>query len=319
MPAPVSLAASFDPNTAQQYGQTVGAAARATDQDVWLGPMVNEVNYPTAGRNFETLGEDPYLAGQIAAGEVTGAQAEGLITELKHYIENDFENGRTSTNVVIDDQTLHETELLAFQTAINAGAGSVMCSYNRINYVYGCGNSTTIGDVLREQLAFGGFVQSDWGAVHKTTDLVNGDDIEQPNGSNFSVAALTADVTNGTPAVAATADYPAYPAITGAAMEAGARQRRVPDPHHDEQGRPVGRHPVRFALHRYTHPMGTAPTGLGQLADQRREDRPVHRRGRRDAAEERQRRATAGQIRRQERWIGRDGADRVRHVLRRWR
>ncbi len=216
MPAPVSLAASFDPNTAKQYGQTVGAAARATDQDVWLGPMVNEVNYPTAGRNFETLGEDPYLAGQIAAGEVTGAQAEGLITELKHYIENDFENGRTSTNVVIDDQTLHETELLAFQTAINAGAGSVMCSYNRINYVYGCGNSTTIGDVLREQLAFGGFVQSDWGAVHKTTDLVNGDDIEQPNGSNFSVAALTADVTNGTPAVAATADYPAYPAITGA-------------------------------------------------------------------------------------------------------
>jgi beta-glucosidase len=82
--------------------------------------------------------------------------------------------------------------------------------------VYGCGNSTTIGDVLREQLAFGGFVQSDWGAVHKTTDLVNGDDIEQSSGSNFSVTALTNAVTNGTPAVAATADYPAYPALTGA-------------------------------------------------------------------------------------------------------
>ncbi|GAA5187522.1 hypothetical protein GCM10023322_36080 [Rugosimonospora acidiphila] len=216
MPAPVGLAASFDSAAAQQYGETVGQAGRATDQDVWLGPMVNEVNYPTGGRNFETLGEDPYLAGQIAAGEVTGAQSQGLITELKHFIENDFENGRSSTNVLIDDQTLHETEALAFQSAIQAGAGSVMCSYNRVNYVYGCGNSTTLGEVLREQLAFGGFVQSDWGAVHKTTDLVNGDDIEQSSGSNFSVTALTNAVQNGTPAVAATADYPAYPAISGA-------------------------------------------------------------------------------------------------------
>jgi beta-glucosidase len=216
MPAPVGLAASFDPTAALQFGQTVGAAGRATGQDVWLAPMVNEVNYPTGGRNFETLGEDPYLAGQIAAQEVTGAQREGLVTELKHYIENDFENGRSSTNVVINDQTVHETELLAFQAAIDAGAGSVMCSYNRINYVYGCGNSTTIGDVLREQLAFTGFVQSDWGAVHKATDLPNGNDIEEPSGANFTVATLTAAVTDGTPAVAATADYPAYPAITGA-------------------------------------------------------------------------------------------------------
>ncbi|HEX3789846.1 MAG TPA: glycoside hydrolase family 3 C-terminal domain-containing protein [Pseudonocardiaceae bacterium] len=215
MPAPVGLAASFDPAAAKQFGQTVGQAGRATGQDVWLGPMVNEVNYPTAGRNFETLGEDPYLAGQLAAQEVTGAQSEGLVTELKHFIENDFENGRSSTNVVLDDQTLHETELLTFQAAINAGAGSVMCSYNRVNYVYGCGNSTTINDVLRQQLAFTGFVQSDWGAVHKATDLVDGDNIEEPSGANFTTATLTNAVRNGTPAVAATADYPAFPAITG--------------------------------------------------------------------------------------------------------
>ncbi len=216
LPAPVGLAAAFDTGDAKEYGKTVGAAGRATGQDVWLGPMINQVNYPTGGRNFETLGEDPYLAGQLAAQEVAGVQSQGLVAELKHYIENDFENGRGSTSVAIDDQTLHETELLAFQAGIEAGAGSVMCSYNRINDRYGCGNDDTLVKILRQQLAFTGFVQSDWGAVHKMTDLVNGTDIEQPSARNFTDAALADAVANGTPAVAATADYPAYPAISAA-------------------------------------------------------------------------------------------------------
>jgi beta-glucosidase len=215
LPAPVGLAASFDGDTAELYGSTVGAAGRATGQDVWLGPMINQVNFPTGGRNFETLGEDPYLAGRLAAAEVRGAQSQGLIAELKHYIENDFENGRGSTSVSIDDQTFRETELVAFEAGVKAGAGSVMCSYNRINDIYGCGNSDTLIKILRQQFAFNGFVQSDWGAVHKSTDLVNGTDIEQPNPSNFNETALTNAVTNGTPAVAATADFPAYPAISG--------------------------------------------------------------------------------------------------------
>jgi len=217
MPAPVGLAATFDPATAYTYGRTVGLAGRATNQDVWLGPMINEVNYPTGGRNFETLGEDPYLASELVAQEVKGVQSTGMIAELKHFIENDFENGRTSTSVTIDDQTLHETELQAFAAGIQAGAGSIMCSYNRINNVYGCGNETTLQNILRQQLAFTGFVESDWGAVHKTTDLYYGTDIEQPGNaagtSNFA-AALVSAVTNGTPAVPATADFPAFPAIS---------------------------------------------------------------------------------------------------------
>jgi beta-glucosidase len=219
MPAPAGLAATFDPQTADRYGNAVGLAGRATNQDVWLGPMVNEVNYPTGGRNFETLGEDPYLASRLVAEEVRGVQGTGMIAELKHFIENDFENGRQSTSVAIDDQTLHETELRAFAAGIRAGAGSVMCSYNRINDLYGCGNPTTLQTVLRQQLAFTGFVQSDWGAVHKTTDLVSGTDIEQPAnaaGTSSFGQALAAAVTNGTPAVAATADFPAYPAISAA-------------------------------------------------------------------------------------------------------
>jgi beta-glucosidase len=217
MPAPVGLAATFDPGAANRYGRTVGLAGRATDQDVWLGPMINAVNYPTAGRNFETLGEDPYLASQLIVQEVRGVQDTGMIAELKHFIENDFENGRGSTSVTIDDQTLHETELQAFAAGIAAGAGSVMCSYNRVNTIYGCGNSTTLQKILRQQLAFTGFVQSDWGAVHQTTDLVYGTDIEQPGnaaGTSHFGAALGSAVTNGTPAVAATADFPAYPAIS---------------------------------------------------------------------------------------------------------
>ena len=120
MPAPVGLAATFDQAAAGSYGHAVGLAGRATDQDVWLGPMINEVNYPTAGRNFETLGEDPYLASQLVAQEVRGVQSTGMIAELKHFIENDFENGRNSTSVTIDDQTLHETELQAFAAGIAA-------------------------------------------------------------------------------------------------------------------------------------------------------------------------------------------------------
>jgi beta-glucosidase len=223
LPAPVGLAATFDTAAARSYGATVGRAGRATNQDVWLGPMVNQVNYPTGGRNFETLGEDPFLASQLAAQEVTGVQSEGLVAELKHYIENDFENGRTSTSVRIDDQTLHETELQAFEAGIRAGAGSVMCSYNRINDSYGCGNDTVLHTILRQQLAFTGFVQSDWGAVHRTTDLFYGTDIEQPGNaagtSNFG-AALTAALQAGTPTVAATADFPAYPAISAAQWQA---------------------------------------------------------------------------------------------------
>jgi beta-glucosidase len=201
MPAPVGLAAAFDPGAANRYGRTVGLAGRATNQDVWLGPMINQVNYPTAGRNFETLGEDPYLASRLVAQEVQGVQSTGMVAELKHFIENDFENGRGSASVAIDDQTLHETELQAFAAGIAAGAGSVMCSYNRINNIYGCGNETTLQNILRQQLAFTGFVQSDWGAVHKTTDLFYGTDIEQPGNaagtSNFGTALADA-VTNGT-------------------------------------------------------------------------------------------------------------------------
>ncbi len=223
MPAPVGLAATWDPGAADQYGATVGDAGRATGEDVWLAPMINSVNFVTAGRNFETLGEDPYLAGQLGSSEVVGVQDRGMIAEIKHYAENDFENGRTSTNVTIDDQTLQETELQAFQAAIDAGAGAVMCSYNRINTIYACGNDATLNGVLRGQLGFKGFVTSDWGAVHRVSDLPHGNDVEQPGnaaGTSTYGQQLLDAITNGTAAVPATADFPAEPAHTAAEWKA---------------------------------------------------------------------------------------------------
>ena len=223
MPAPVGLAATWDPAAADRYGSTVSAAGRATGEDVWLAPMINEVNFVTGGRNFETLGEDPELASQLVAAEVKGVQGQGMIAEIKHYAENDFENGRTSTSVTIDDQTLHETELQAFQAAIDAGAGAVMCSYNRINTIYSCSNDATLNGVLRGQLGFKGFVTSDWGAVHRVSDLLHGTTIEQPGNaagtSTFGQQLLDA-IANGTPAVPATADFPAEPAYSAAQWKA---------------------------------------------------------------------------------------------------
>ena len=225
MPAPVGLTATFDRNATQLFGASVGAAARASNQDVWLAPMINMVNYVTGGRNFETLGEDPYLASELVANEVRGVQGEGMIAQIKHYITNDFENGRNSTSVKIDEQTLHETDLPAFEAGVRAGAGSAMCSYNRINDVYGCGNEWTLNGILKGELGFTGFVTSDWGATHRTTDLIHGLDMEQSGSSNLGTPVINA-VANGTDAVPATNDYPAQPAYS-AGVWAGALDASV--------------------------------------------------------------------------------------------
>ncbi len=213
MPAPVGLAATFDRNASQLFGKSVGVAGRASNQDVWLAPMINAVNYVTGGRNFETLGEDPYLASELVATEVKGVQGEGLIAQIKHYITNDFENGRNSTSVKVDPQTFHENSLPAFEAGVKAGAGSAMCSYNRINDVYGCGNDYTLNQVLKGELGFKGFVTSDWGATHRTTDIISGLDMEQSGSSNLGQALINA-ATNGTDAVPVTNDYPAQPAFS---------------------------------------------------------------------------------------------------------
>ena len=134
MPAPVGLTATFDRSLANLFGATVGRGQRATNQDVWLAPMMNMVNIPTGGRNFETLGEDPYLSGEMGVQLTLGSQSEGIIATLKHYVDNDFENGRNSTTVMIDERTQHEIELAALREVHQArrrGRGDVLVQPHR--------------------------------------------------------------------------------------------------------------------------------------------------------------------------------------------
>lgn len=180
LPAPVALAASFDTTMARRYGRVLGHEGRARNQDVLLSPMVNIVRVPEAGRNFETLGEDPLLAAGIVGPEITAIQREGLIATVKHYAANNFENGRQGVDVIADERTLHEIYLPAFESAVNAGVGAVMCSYNRVNGVQACDNRELLTDLLRDRFGFQGWVMTDWFAFHDREALQAGLDQEMP-------------------------------------------------------------------------------------------------------------------------------------------
>lgn len=179
LPAPVGLAATFSTDLAQRYGEIIGVEAQARSQDVIFGPMVNLVRVPTAGRNFETLGEDPFLQSELVASEVIGMQNEGTIATIKHYAENNQENNRQQVNVNVDEQTLHELELAPFESAVGVGAGAIMCAYNKVNGLFACENPELLTEILRDLWSFNGFVVSDYGANHGVADSINaGLDIE---------------------------------------------------------------------------------------------------------------------------------------------
>jgi beta-glucosidase len=176
LPAPVSLAASFSGELASQYGAVLGRDAQATNQDVLFGPMVNLVRVPQAGRNFETLGEDPLLQSDLVSSETRGVQSQGTISTIKHLAENNQENNRQNVDVEVDDQTLQEMELPAFRSAIDAGAGAVMCAYPLVNGFHSCANGTLLTDILRAQWGFTGWVLTDYGAGRNVTsgDVTSG-------------------------------------------------------------------------------------------------------------------------------------------------
>ena len=186
LPAPVALAASFDAGLARRFGAVLGGEARAANQDVVLAPMVDLVRTPLAGRNFETLGEDPYLAERIAAAEVEGIQSAGAIATLKHLIANNQEDHRQAIEARIDDRALHELYLPPYAAGIRADSGAVMCGYHRVNGVPACESRPLLSDILRGELGFTGWVMSDWGATHTTLpSLVAGLDMEMWSGAQF--------------------------------------------------------------------------------------------------------------------------------------
>lgn len=198
MPAPVGLAATFSTDAARLYGVVLGRDARALEQDILLAPHVNIVRDPLFRRNHTTLGEDPLLNARLSAAEIVGIQSQGVMAQVKHLAGY---NG--ADNVVIDERTLHEIYLPAFEAAVKAGAASVMCAYNRINGLRSCENSAIQDGILRARWGFQGFITSDWGALRSPLDITKGVDLEMPGrlildrGGPYFIEELKAAVEQG--------------------------------------------------------------------------------------------------------------------------
>jgi beta-glucosidase len=173
LPSPLGLASTFSTTAAGQYGDVIGKDARATDINVMLSTHINIDRDPIGGRNDQTFGEDPYLVGQLAANEVRGIQSNGVIAQAKHYLV-------AGSNVTVDESTLEEIYLPAFEAVVKAGVGSIMCEGSTTNGENECDSPTELSAMLRGQLGFTGFVGSDWGANPSTTSINSGMDMDMP-------------------------------------------------------------------------------------------------------------------------------------------
>ncbi|MBO4427668.1 MAG: glycoside hydrolase family 3 C-terminal domain-containing protein [Bacteroidales bacterium] len=174
-PSLTCLAATWNKDIAYLYGRSVGEEARYRGKNVLLGPGVNICRTPLCGRNFEYMGEDPFLAGKLSAQYVKGVQSNKVAACVKHYAVNNQESHRTDGNSVVDDRTLYEIYLPAFKTAVQeGGAWSIMSSYNRYEEVFASHNPRLLIDILKGEWGFDGAVISDWGAVHDTEGAAHG-------------------------------------------------------------------------------------------------------------------------------------------------
>ena len=201
LPAPVDVAATWDTSAEQEYGQIIGAEQAAKGTNIDLGPTINIVRDPRWGRAFESVGEDPYLNGQLGAADIRGVQSTGTMAQVKHFaVYNQEANRNTSAdNAVVSNQAMQEIYLPAFQSSVQQGAASsVMCSYSYINGTAACQNPYTMNTVLRQQFGYSGFVTSDWGATHSTVASANaGLDQDMPGNDGFYGSTLQSAVNSG--------------------------------------------------------------------------------------------------------------------------
>ena len=179
--ATMGVAATFSRKTAEENGLVIGREDRALGIDVSLQPFVNIDRDLDFGRGYNTFGEDPFLTSEMGVAEVKGIQSQHVMAQIKHYVAYDSESG----NIFVDDQTLHEVYVAPFEAAIRrADVSSIMCSYNRVNGTFACGNESTLTKILRDEIGFKGFVTSDWGAAHAVKYINAGLDMEMPGETN---------------------------------------------------------------------------------------------------------------------------------------
>ena len=186
-PTGVSMASSWNPELVEQVGKALAEETRALGCDILLGPCVNIVRTPLAGRNFESYSEDPYLAGVIGTAYVQGVQSKGIGTSLKHFACNNQEFERFRGSSEVDERSLREIYLAQFERIVKeANPWTVMCSYNRLNGIYASENYFLLSEILKGEWNYEGVVVSDWGANHTIVESVEGGlDIEMPGPAKY--------------------------------------------------------------------------------------------------------------------------------------
>ena len=185
-PALVNLAATWDRELSRLYGDCIGQEARYREKDILLGPGINMGRTPLNGRTFEYMGEDPYLAGQLVVPYIQGVQSNGVAACVKHFAMNNQEVRRTSTSSNVDDRTMYEIYLPAFEAAVKeGGAWAIMGSYNLYNNQFNCHNKRLLCDILKGEWGFDGVVVSDWGGCRDDDEAAAyGLDIEMGTWTN---------------------------------------------------------------------------------------------------------------------------------------
>ncbi len=202
MPSDLALASTWDVGLARLQGQAVGAEARAKGFNVLLGGTANLIRDPRGGRNFEYFSEDPLLTGVMAGAMIDGVQSRHIISTTKHFALNAQETDRVVLDARIDPAAMRESDLLAFEIAIERGRpGAVMCAYNQVNGRYACENDWLLNQVLKTDWGYPYFVMSDWGAVHSTVPAamagLDQESGEQLDTQNFFGAPLAQAVADG--------------------------------------------------------------------------------------------------------------------------
>ena len=185
-PALTCLAATWNPELSYAYGNAIGAEARYRKKDVLLGPGVNMYRHPLNGRNFEYMGEDPYLASIMVVPYIKGVQENGVATSTKHYVLNDQELWRGHINVELSDRALHEIYLPPFKAAVvDGGCWTIMGAYNKVRGQHACHNEFLLNKILKDDWAFDGVVVTDWGGAHDTKEAaLYGLDVEMGSFTN---------------------------------------------------------------------------------------------------------------------------------------
>ncbi len=193
------VACSFDRDLLRESGEALGDECQAEDVAVLLGPAVNIKRSPLCGRNFEYFSEDPYLAGELSAAYIKGVQSKNVGTSLKHFAANSMEHRRMTSDSVVDERTLREIYLPAFEKSVKeAQPWTIMCSYNQVNGDFASENHRLLTEILREEWGFEGAVMSDWGAVNdRVKGVPAGMDLEMPGPGTANTEKLIAAVQAG--------------------------------------------------------------------------------------------------------------------------